>query len=120
MKSAFNFAAVLLVALLAAGCQLFSRDHPMLHGQSPLKPASASPDSVAMEIIWARFPANDPVLDDAAWRDIDETQIDPAVRRELVNNGLRAGIISGALPPAIDRVLRQGAKSDSSDEGPEN
>jgi len=62
MKSAFNFAAVLLVALLAAGCQLFSRDHPMLHGQSPLKPASASPDSVAMEIIWARFPANDPVL----------------------------------------------------------
>lgn len=62
-----------------------------------------------MEIVWARFPANDPVLDDAAWRDIDETQIEPAVRKELVNNGIRAGVISGSLPPAIDKVLHQGA-----------
>ncbi len=84
----------------------------MLHGQSPLKPAAASPDSVTMEIIWARFPVNDAVLDDAAWREIDETQIDPAVRRALVNNGIRAGVISGTLPPAIDKVLHQGATSD--------
>jgi hypothetical protein len=61
-----------------------------------------------MEIIWARFPANDPVLDDAAWREIDETQLDPPVRRELLNNGLRAGVISGAVPTAIGRVLHQG------------
>jgi hypothetical protein len=105
--------ALLVLASCACGCQLFPADHPMLHGQSPLKPAPASADSVAMEIVWARFPANDPVLDDAAWHNIDETQIDPTVRRELVNNGLRAGVISGALPPTIDKVLHQGAQPDS-------
>lgn len=61
-----------------------------------------------MEIIWARFPANDPVLEDAAWREIDETQIEPSVRRELTNNGLRAGVISGSVPPAIAKVLHEG------------
>ena len=79
-----------------------------MQGHSPLQPAQPSPDSVAMEIIWARFPANDPVLNDAAWRDIDETQIEPAVRRELANNGFRAGVIGGTLPTAIGQVLHQG------------
>jgi hypothetical protein len=79
----------------------------MAKGHSALKPAAPSPDSVAMEIIWARFPANDPVLNDASWREIDETQIEPSVRRELVNNGLRAGVISGTVPEAIGRVLHQ-------------
>ncbi|HEX3599007.1 MAG TPA: hypothetical protein VHU84_02620 [Lacipirellulaceae bacterium] len=112
MKTATHIgAAVMLLATFASGCRLFPADHPMLHGHSPLKAAPNSPDSVAMEIIWARFPANDPVLDDAAWRDIDETQIEPAVRRELVNNGIRAGVISGSMPPAIDKVLHQGAPS---------
>lgn len=104
---------VLLLVLAASGCQLFSGDHESLHGQSLLKPAPVSPDSVAMEIIWARFPANDPVLEAAAWRDIDEAHIDPAVRRELANNGLRAGIISGSMPPAISKVLHQGEFSES-------
>lgn len=115
MKTATQLGAVFaLLVTFASGCQMFTRDHPMLHGHSPLKPAPASPDSVAMEIIWARFPANDPVLDESAWRAIDETQLEPAVRRELANNGLRAGIISGALPPAIDRVLHQGASPEQS------
>lgn len=108
MKFAHYFGIVVaLLALVASGCQLFSGDHEALHRQSLLQPAPVSPDSVAMEIVWARFPANDPVLDDAAWRDIDEAQLDPTVRRELTNNGLRAGIISGSMPPAIDKVLHQ-------------
>lgn len=112
MKFARHLAVCVLLVISASGCQIFTRDHPMLHGNSPLKPAVGSPDSVAMEIIWARFPANDPVLDESAWRTIDETQIEPAVRRQLADNGLRAGIISGSLPPAIDKVLHQGASTE--------
>lgn len=108
---------VMLLVMVASGCQLLSGGHEALHGQSLLKPAPVSPDSVAMEIIWARFPANDPVLEDAAWQDIDEAQIDPAVRRELTNNGLRAGIISGSMPPAISKVLHQGASIESAKDG---
>ena len=83
-------AALALALCVASGCRLFPGE-TLAKGHSPLKPAQPSPDSVAMEIIWARFPSNDPVLDDAAWREIDEAQIEPSVRRELVNNGLRAG-----------------------------
>src|SRR6476659_7204912 len=105
--------AIALLVCVAGGCRLFP-DETLAKGHSPLKPAQPSPDSVAMEIIWARFPANDPVLGDASWREIDETQIEPSVRRELVNNGLRAGVISGTMPEAIHRVVHQ--KQSSSDE----
>jgi hypothetical protein len=100
-------AALALLACLTSGCQPFTRAHLAKYGHSPLKPAQSSPDSIAVNIVWARFPANDPVLDDSAWREIDETQIDPDVRRELVANGIRAGVISGTIPPAIDRILNQ-------------
>ncbi len=60
-----------------------------------------------MDIIWARFAAGDAGLNDTAWQDIDETQIDPAIRRELANNGFRVGVISGTLPEPISRVLNQ-------------
>jgi hypothetical protein len=92
---------------LVAGCRLLSEE-AVVQGRSPLQPARPSPDSVKMEIIWARFPAGDSGLNGEAWRDIDETQIEPSVRRELANNGLRAGIISGKLPDEIARALNHG------------
>jgi hypothetical protein len=104
--------ALALALCLATGCHMFPNKE-LAGSRSPLKPAQPSPESVALEIIWARFPANDPVLDDAAWREIDETPIEPAVRRELVNNGIRAGIISGSVPAAIDRVLHRGETKDT-------
>ncbi len=102
--------ALALIVCLAGGCHMFS-EKELVKSHSPLQSASPSPDSVAMEIIWARFPANDPVLDDSAWSEIDETQINPTVRRELLDNGIRAGVIAGTVPPAIDRVLHQGKTS---------
>lgn len=101
-------AAIALALFVAGGCRLFP-DHTLAKGHSPLKPAQPSPDSLGMEIIWARFPAKDPVLGDECWHEIDETQFEPAVRRELINNGIRAGVIGGSVPEAIDRVLHQGA-----------
>ena len=80
-----------------------------MQGHSPLQPAQPSPDSVAMEIIWARFPANDPVLNDAAWRDIDETQIEPAVRARAGQQRLpRRRDRRRAAAGASRRVLHQG------------
>jgi hypothetical protein len=105
-----------LYALLGAfaGCRLFN-DDAVVQSRSPLQPAQPSPDSVTMEIIWARFPAGDPALNNDAWRDIDETQIAPGVHRELADNGFRAGVIGVTLPDAIARALRQGeASSDDS------
>jgi hypothetical protein len=107
MKLPLQFGAAALIVILAGGCQLFTSASDPL-GKSPLRPAEPSPDSTTMEIIWARFAADDPELSESVWREIDETQITPAVRRELANNGFRAGVIGGAVPNAIARALRSG------------
>jgi hypothetical protein len=89
---------------LAGGCRLLDPAESS-QGHSPLQPAQSSPDSVALEIIWARFPMNDPQLSDTMWQEIDETQLSPAVRRELANNGFRVGVVGGTLPDAIAELL---------------
>jgi hypothetical protein len=100
-------ALIYFVAAMSVGCQLVDHE-AVVQGRSPLEAAPSSPESVTMEIIWARFPAGDPGLTEDAWREIDETQITPAVGRELANNGLRAGVIGVRLPDAINRALHQG------------
>ena len=85
-------AALCLLAHIFGGCRLLN-DQAVVQGHSPLRPGRPSPDSVTMEIIWARFPAGDPALNTDAWREIDETQLPPSVQRELANNGLRAGVV---------------------------
>lgn len=111
MRTPLNLGAALALCIgVCGGCRLIEGP-PDFETHALLKPAQPSPDSVKMEIIWARFPANDPAFNGDAWRDIDETRLDPTVRRELANNGLRAGIISGKLPDAIARALRQGEPS---------
>jgi hypothetical protein len=108
MKSSVRLrAALCLFVILASGCQSMSPNN-VTGERTLLKPAQPSPDSVTMEIVWARFPVGDPALNDEAWREIDETLIEPAVRCELTNNGLRAGVIGGSPPAAVARVLHQG------------
>lgn len=108
MRTPYQFAAAMCLGMsLIGGCRLMSEQADFA-GSALLQPARPSPDSVKMEIIWARFPAGDPELNNEAWQDIDEAQLDPAVHRELVNNGFRAGIINGKLPDAISRALNQG------------
>jgi len=104
MRLAAPGCALALVVAAAAGCRLLP-DEPVGQGRSPLRPMTASPDSVALEIVWARYPLGDAALNDAAWRQIDETQIAPTTYRELVRNGFRAGVISGTPPDAIARAL---------------
>ncbi len=97
-----------IVAFAASGCHLIDHEAISNRGHSPLHAALQSPDSVAIEMMWVRFPADDPQMNDAAWQAIDETRIDPAVRRELANNGFRVGVITGALPDAMSRALAAG------------
>jgi hypothetical protein len=106
-KLAYLCIALVLLVSSTSGCQMFPGGDIVAAGHSPLQPAPHSPESISTEIVWARFPAGDPGLNDTAWQDIDETQIEPAIRRELANNGFRAGVISGTLPVPISRVLNQ-------------
>jgi hypothetical protein len=107
MRPFLYFAAALhLVVAMTSGCRLISHEEN-LRGQSLLQPAGASPDSLTMEIIWVRFPVDDPQLNDVAWQDIDETQFAPALRHELANNGFRVGVVGARVPDALARALNQ-------------
>ena len=99
------------------GCRLWDEE-AVMQGHSPLRPATPSPDSVQMEVIWARCPLGDAEINDTVWREIDETQVAPAVRRELAHNGFRVGVIGGTPPDAIARVLNLNADQtpDANDE----
>jgi hypothetical protein len=107
MRTILQLAVVSLILCAIAGCQLFHHESEP-GSNSPLRTAQPSPDSVTMEIIWVRIPMDDLLLDSAAWQDIDETQLPPAIRCELANNGFRSGVISGTLPDAIARALNRG------------
>jgi hypothetical protein len=104
-----------IVVACTAGCRMLN-EGVSLHGQSPLKPPRSSPDSVAVEIRWVRFPEGDPLLNEEAWLAIDETQIPTEVRRELAANGFRVGIIAGTLPEAMARALQQKPSDSGSDQ----
>jgi hypothetical protein len=112
MRTPFHIGALVWLSLGSiAGCQLLNDRQEHQQGQSPLRPAPSSPDSVAMEIVWARFPAGDPQLNELVWQEIDETPIAAGVQRELGKNGFRAGVIGGALPDALTRALHHGDTS---------
>ncbi len=93
-----------LVLPLMVGCKLWT-DKPA-SGKSPLRPATASPDSVALEIFFARFPHGDAELNGPTWNEIDEMQLAGPLRRELRRNGFRVGLVGGTMPEAIARLLK--------------
>jgi hypothetical protein len=111
MRTRFLICAAFVVAL-GGGCRLMG-DKALVRGTSPLRPARPSPDSMQMEVIWARCPLNDAEMNDAVWLEIDETQVAPAVQRELARNGFRVGVIAGTPPDAIAKVLNMEAAEPS-------
>jgi hypothetical protein len=64
-----------------------------------------SPDSVGLEIIFARFPADSAELNGQLWEEADEQQLPADVRQRLERNGFRQGVIGGQVPTALAKLL---------------
>lgn len=95
----------LALALLAlAGCHLI--DAPELASEaSLLQAASSAPQAATLEIYWATLPEPDHDAEEALWGCLQENRFSPDLRRRLAINGLRAGVISGAMPDEIHELL---------------
>jgi hypothetical protein len=52
-------------------------------------------------------PIDDPLLVKTLWQTVDDQSISPESRRLLAANGIRAGILSGGLPPEVERLLQE-------------
>ena len=103
MPRCLSHAAALLCAL-APGCQVFDKP-PAAALEQFLQPATTSPDSVTLEIFHARIPLDKERTADAIWEQIDEQRFDADLRRQLVANGLRAGIVGGTPPEGLTDLL---------------
>ena len=100
-------------ATIALGCQVFDKP-PEKALESLLKPVNTSSDSVSLEIFQARIPLDKDATADALWEGIDEQKFDPELRRRLVANGLRVGIVGGSLPKELADLLElDGAASEA-------
>jgi hypothetical protein len=90
---------ILVLLLSLAGCtQLHVRE-------SPLLPTQMSPDSVAMDMFFVRFPFGDPAANEKLWEQIDEQQFAPDLRERLAQNGFRVGMISGQIPMQLSKLM---------------
>jgi hypothetical protein len=96
--------ATALVCAFAAGCQVFDKP-PEAALEQFLRPASTSPDSVTLEIFHARIPLDKDRTADVMWEQIDEQRFDADLRRQLVANGLRAGVVGGTPPEALSDLM---------------
>ncbi len=92
-----------LTLLACAGCRAWVPEAPT--ERTLLRPVEMASDGVQLEIVSVRFPYADATLNGDMWSEIDEQQLPPDQRRDLAENGFRAGIVSGQLPTALQQLI---------------
>lgn len=91
------------LCLTMIGCAPFAKlPEP---GTSSLPPAKMSSDSVVLEIAFAHQEASDTKAYESIWELADEQHFPAELREKLYANGLRVGVLSQNLPPALRTLL---------------
>jgi hypothetical protein len=98
------------VAILALSCALVVGCQPIIKPsegalEQLLRPVTTSPDSVTLEIFHARIPADQESAAEALWQQIDEQSFSADLRRQLVANGLRVGVVGSPPPETLSKLL---------------
>ncbi len=96
--------------LWLTGCHPFLQSPQKSDLSAFLRPVETAPESVTLEIFQVRVPADDHEFTDQLWREVDEQRLDVEVRRNLVSNGFRAGVLGGALPDVLAKQLNLQSK----------
>ena len=107
MSCLLNPRGVLALAVLATagGCT------PIINQvRSPLARPQMSPDSVVLDVFFIRIPFDDPEANGPLWAEIDEQHFPAGLRRRLVRNGFRAGLVGGQIPVGLSQLLELGDK----------
>ena len=84
---------VFAVGLALSGCV-----NPAMQPKPSLPPPQMSADSVAMDVVFVRFPLGDAELNGKLWDEVDEQHFPAELRQELARNGFRVGVIGNQVP----------------------
>jgi hypothetical protein len=79
-----------------------------------------APKTIPIEMVFVRAAEHDRDLGEELWQFVDEQVLDDDLRRRLAANGLRAGVVTGTLPPELAARFAPHAAAESSQmpEGP--
>jgi hypothetical protein len=90
---------------LLAGCQAALTAPPDAALEKLLRPVTTSPDSVTLEIFEVRIPLDENQRVESLWQRANEQCFDAELRRRLLANGLRVGVLGGTLPDDLSDLL---------------
>lgn len=74
-------------------------------GGSGILKTNIPPDAVTFDILIVRVPHQERALLDELWSDVDEQELAPDVRRQLYENGFRAGILGASIPESLSKLM---------------
>jgi len=97
------------------GCVQLSKDSKK-GAEVLLSQPKMSPDSVVVETVIVRFPKEQSEALDQLWSTIDESVFEVSLRRKLIDNGVRGGILIGEIPASVRArmlELSDSAKTDT-------
>ncbi|MGW8255875.1 MAG: hypothetical protein ACWGMZ_00165 [Thermoguttaceae bacterium] len=103
--------ALLTAAVLIAGCAA-----PLKKAPTTLAIPRMSPDSCVLDVFFVRVPFGDPRVNDTVWKEIDEQVFSTALRRRLMRNGLRVGVVDGQMPSSLANLLELNDKPPPTDD----
>ena len=99
-------AASLIGTFSLSGCAKWSRlDNEPNKPSIGLPPIQMSADSMPIELIFLRLTVEQLPELDAVWPRVDEQAIPIETRRRLDRNGIRAAIVSEAIPLPLQRMI---------------
>ena len=92
-------------AVAAVGCQTLFLVPPSPKTIDQLLTPAVSSGSVTLEIFQARIPLEKEAEADALWSQVDEQCFDVELRKRLLANGLRAGVVGVPLPETLSDLM---------------
>jgi hypothetical protein len=91
------------------GCTLFPGSNPATSfgAKHPvLPPIQTAPEAVQLEVFFLERPAEDQLLANGIWKEVDQIGALPAETREILrDNGFRLGHVSSNPPPSVQKLL---------------
>ena len=64
------------------------------------------PKRCLLTVVILSRPLHDETINDVLWRGVDEQLVGSETRRALEDNGLRVGVLTGALPAEVDALVK--------------
>ena len=112
LAASFRRLPWLVVALVVStliGCSLFPVGDAVEKVESKrpsLPPIQAGREAIQLEVLFVERPADDPLVGQLLWREVDQIAAIPPETRELLHqNGFRVGHVGSNLPPTVQKLL---------------